>query len=98
MDIETIKVGRRGTIVIPAVLRKEYGLEEGALLITEPRPEGILLRPAVALSVEIYTPERKAQFLLNNALTAEDYAWAVSEVKKLGLDPENVPHERSGNI
>ncbi|MGQ9825975.1 MAG: AbrB/MazE/SpoVT family DNA-binding domain-containing protein [Desulfotomaculales bacterium] len=98
MDIETIKVGRRGTVVIPANLRKEYGLEEGALLIAEPRPEGILLRPAVALSVEIYTPERKAQFLLNNALTAEDYAWAVSEVKKLGLDPENIPHERPGNV
>ena len=98
MDVETIKVGRRGAIVIPAGLRKKYGLEEGALLIAEPLPDGILLRPAVALSVEIYTPERKAQFLLNNALTAEDYAWAVSEVKKLGLDPENVPHERPGNI
>jgi AbrB family looped-hinge helix DNA binding protein len=98
MDVETIKVGRRGTVVIPAGLRKEYGLEEGALLIAEPRSEGILLRPAVALSVEIYTPERKAQFLLNNALTAEDYAWAVFEVKKLGLDPENIPHERPGNI
>lgn len=98
MDVETIKVGRRGAVVIPAGLRKEYGLEEGALLIAEPRPEGILLRPAVALSVEIYTPERKAQFLLNNALTAEDYAWAVSEVRKLGLDPENIPHERPENI
>ncbi|HAG10820.1 MAG TPA: AbrB family transcriptional regulator [Desulfotomaculum sp.] len=98
MNAETIKVGKRGAVVIPAGLRREYSLEEGALLIAEPRPEGILLRPAVALSVEIYTPERKAQFLLNNALTAEDYAWAVSEVKKLGLDPENIPHERSGNI
>jgi len=98
MDVETIKVGRRGTVVIPAGLRKEYGLEEGTLVIAEPQPEGILLRPAVALSVEIYTPERKAQFLLNNTLTVEDYAWAVSEVKKLGLDPENIPHERPGNI
>lgn len=98
MDVETVKIGRRGTVVIPAGLRKEYGLEEGALLIAEPRPEGILLRPAVALSVEVYTPERKAQFLLNNALTAEDYAWAVSEVRKLGLDPENIPHERPENI
>ncbi|HAU30877.1 MAG TPA: AbrB family transcriptional regulator [Desulfotomaculum sp.] len=98
MNAETIKVRKRGAVVIPAGLRKEYSLEEGTLLIAEPRPEGILLRPAVALSVEIYTPERKAQFLLNNALTAEDYAWALSEVKKLGLDPENIPHERPGNI
>jgi len=98
VNAETIKVRKRGAVVIPAGLRKEYSLEEGTLLIAEPRPEGILLRPAVALSVEIYTPERKAQFLLNNALTAEDYAWALSEVKKLGLDPENIPHERPGNI
>lgn len=98
MDFETIKIGRRGTVVLPVALRKEYKLEEGSLLIAEPLPEGILLRPALALSVEIYTPERKAQFLLNNAVTAEDYPWAVEEVKKLGLDPENIPHERPENI
>lgn len=96
--METLKVGQRGTVVIPAVLRKEYDLKEGALLIAEPRPEGILLRPAVALTVEIYSPERKAQFLLNNALTLEEYAWAMDEVKKLGLNPENIPHEKPGNI
>ncbi|KJS16655.1 MAG: AbrB family transcriptional regulator [Peptococcaceae bacterium BRH_c4b] len=98
MNTETLKVGQRGTVVIPVGLRKEYGLEEGTLLVAEPRPEGILLRPAVALSVEIYTPERKAQFLLNNAITAEEYAWALNEVKKLGLNPENIPHERSGHF
>jgi len=98
MDFETIKIGRRGTVVLPAALRKEYKLEEGSLLIVEPVSDGILLRPALALSVERYTPERKAQFLLNNAVNAEDYAWAVEEVKKLGLDPENIPHDRPGNI
>ena len=94
MDNETVKVGRRGTVVIPSYLRKEYGMEEGTLLIAEPRPEGILLRPAVALSLEIYSPERKVEFLLNNAVTPEDYDWAVDEVKKLGLDPGKIPHER----
>jgi len=95
--MEMIKIGRRGTIVIPTKLRKEYDLEEGDLLIAEPRADGILLRPAVALAPEIYTPERKAQFLLNNAVTEEDYLWAVSEVKKLGLNPEDIPHhERFG--
>lgn len=98
MDLETIKIGRRGTVVLPVALRKEYRLEEGALLIAEALPEGILLRPALALSVERYTPERKAQFLLNNAVNTEDYLWAVEEVKKLGLDPESIPHERPENI
>jgi GNAT superfamily N-acetyltransferase len=43
---------------------------------------------------DIYTPERIAEFLLNNAVNAEDYARAVEEVRRLGLDPEAIPHER----
>ena len=93
MNFETVKIGRRGTVVLPAALRKENKLEEGSLLIVEPMSDGILLRPALALAVEIYPPERKAQFILNNAVTDEDYLWAVEEIKKLGIDPENVPHQ-----
>lgn len=94
MGFETTKVGKRGTVVIPAGLRRNYGFEEGSLLIAEARPEGILLRPVVTLPVEIYTPERKAEFLLNNTVTPEDYAWAVKEVRKMGLNPETIPHEK----
>lgn len=94
MDIEAVKVGKRGTVVIPSALRRKYGLKEGALVLAEARPEGIFLRPAVALPVEIYSGERKAEFLLNNAVTPEDYAWAVEQVRKLGLDPKEIPHNR----
>lgn len=94
MESETIKVGKRGAVVIPAGLRRKYGFEEGSLVVTEPRAEGVLLRPVVTLPIEIYTPERKAEFLLNNAITPEDYEWAVNEVRRLGLDPERIPHER----
>jgi AbrB family looped-hinge helix DNA binding protein len=97
-NIETTKVGKRGTIVIPADIRRKYGLEEGSMVIAEARPEGVLLRPVVTLPVEIYTPERKAEFLLNNAITPEDYAWAVKEVRKMGLDPEAIPHEQPQGI
>ncbi len=97
-NIETTKVGKRGTIVIPADIRRKYGLEEGSMVIAEARPEGVLLRPVVTLPVEIYTPERKAEFLLNNAITPEDYAWAVKEVRKMGLDPEAFPHEKPQGI
>ncbi|HUW63303.1 MAG TPA: AbrB/MazE/SpoVT family DNA-binding domain-containing protein [Spirochaetia bacterium] len=96
MATATVKVGQRGTVVIPVDLRKEYGIEEGSLLIAESVAEGILFRPAAVFSVEIYTPERKAEFLLNNAVNDEDYVWAVNEVRKLGLDPANIPHERPG--
>jgi AbrB family looped-hinge helix DNA binding protein len=90
--VKTSKVGRRGTVVIPARLRKRFGMQEGTLVIAEERAEGILLRPAVALPVETYTPERVAEFLLNNAVDAEDYESALAEVRAMGLDPESIPH------
>ena len=92
MITETSKVGKRGTVVIPATLRRRFGIEEGSLVIAEEREDGILIRPAVVLSVEVYTPERKAEFLLSNAIDAEDYARAREEVRKLGLDPDFIPH------
>jgi bifunctional DNA-binding transcriptional regulator/antitoxin component of YhaV-PrlF toxin-antitoxin module len=81
-------------VVIPAGLRRKYGFEEGSLVVAEAREEGVLLRPAVTLPLERYTPERKAEFLLNNAVTPEDYAWALKEIKKLGIDPKTIPHEK----
>lgn len=94
MGTEVIRIGKRGTMVIPSPLRQKYGLKEGTLIVAEPCPEGILLRPTVTLPLEIYSRERKAEFLLNNAITLEDYDWAREEVRKLGLDPDGIPHER----
>lgn len=89
---EPSKVRKRGTVVIPAALRRRYGFEEGTFVIAEPRAGGILIRPAVVLPVEVYTPERKAQFLLCNAVDTADYAAAVVEVRRMGLDPATIPH------
>jgi len=94
MKSATTKIGKRGTIVIPANIRQNYGLEEGSQVIVEARSEGLLLRPVVTLPVEIYSPERKAEFLLNNAITQADYDQAVKEVRKMGLDPDEIPHEK----
>ncbi len=89
---ETIKVGKRGTVVIPVNLRKKYGLEEGSQLIIEASSEGVLLRPVVSLPVEIYTPERKAEFLLNSTVTYEEYTEAVQQVREMGLNPDKISH------
>ena len=91
---EAAKVGKRGAIVVPAKLRRRYGIEEGSVVIAEAREEGILIRPAMVVPVERYTPERKAEFLLSNATTEKDYQRARKEVKKLGLDPDAIPHRR----
>jgi hypothetical protein len=63
-------------------------------VIAEEREDGILIRPAVALPVESYSPARKAEFLLSNAVDAKDYQRAVREIRKLGLDPESIPHRK----
>jgi len=44
--------------------------------------------------IEDYTPERVAEFLLNNAVIADDYATALADVRKLGIDPATIPHEK----
>ena len=88
------KVGRRGTVVLPAKLRRRMGIEEGSFVVAEEREDGILIRPAIVLPVEVYTPERKAEFLLNNAVDTEDYRRARDEVKRMGLDPDRVKHHR----
>jgi AbrB family looped-hinge helix DNA binding protein len=92
--MEISKVGKRGVIVVPAPLRRKFGIKEGGLVAAEERPEGILIRRVVALPVEIYTPERKAEFLLSNAVDENDYSKAVAEVRKLGIAPSKVPHQR----
>lgn len=94
MSVETTKVGRRGTVVLPAKMRRRVGLDDGALVVVEEKSGGILLRPAVATPVEIYTPERKAEFLLNNSIGWEDYEAARAAVRDLGVDPDSISHEK----
>jgi len=95
---EATKIGRRGTFVIPARLRKRFRLEEGSLVMAEEREDGILIRPAVVLPVEIYTEERIAEFLLTNSVDAKSYAAAVREVRRLGLDPSKIDHVKPHGV
>jgi AbrB family looped-hinge helix DNA binding protein len=94
MEASASKVGRRGTVVLPAKLRRRLGIEEGSFVVAEERADGILIRPATVLPLEIYTPERRAEFILNNAVGTEDYRRARAEVKRLGLDADRIKHHR----
>ena len=69
----TLTVNSRGTITLPAKLRKAIGVEENDLLIAETTEEGLLLKPAVALPVEHYTPERIAEFAAEEEKLEEWY-------------------------
>ena len=95
---EPSRVGKRGTVVIPAALRRRYGIEEGTFVVAEPCEGGVLIRPALVVPIESYTHERKAQFLLSNAIDAADYARAVAEVHRMGLDPETIPHYKPPGV
>ena len=96
MEALASKVGRRGTVVLPAKLRRLLGIEEGSFVVAEERENGILIRPAKIVPIEIYTPERRAEFLLNNAINATDYRRARAEVKRMGLAPDRIKHQRPG--
>ena len=58
----TLTITSRGIVTLPAKLRQALGLKADDQLIAETTPEGLLLRPAVTLPVELYTPERKHEF------------------------------------
>jgi antitoxin PrlF len=57
-----ITISSRGVVTLPAKLRQAMGLKADDQLIAETTPQGLLLRPAVTLPLELYTPERVQEF------------------------------------
>ena len=62
MAVTILTLSDRGVLTLPAKLRKAMGLGAGQPLIAEETPEGLLLRPAVTLPIEIYTADRIREF------------------------------------
>jgi len=58
----TVTITSRGVVTLPAKLRQALGLRAEDQLIAETVPEGLLLRPAVTLPIELYTPSREREF------------------------------------
>ena len=57
-----LTINSRGVVTLPAKLRQAMGLKADDQLIAETTPQGLLLRPAVTLPLEIYTAERVKEF------------------------------------
>jgi bifunctional DNA-binding transcriptional regulator/antitoxin component of YhaV-PrlF toxin-antitoxin module len=68
----TLTISGRGLIALPAKMREAAGIRPQDNLIAETTPEGILLRPAVTVPIEIYSEERIAEF---DQAEAELAAW-----------------------
>lgn len=66
-----VTIGPRGTLTIPAKVRKAYGLQQDDQMIVEETSEGLLLRPTVNVPIEIYTEKRISEFFEDEAELAE---------------------------
>jgi antitoxin PrlF len=58
----TLTLTSRGVVTLPAKLRRALGLKADDHLIAETTPDGLLLRPAVTLPIEIYSEKRIREF------------------------------------
>jgi bifunctional DNA-binding transcriptional regulator/antitoxin component of YhaV-PrlF toxin-antitoxin module len=58
----TLSISGRGLIALPAKMREAAGIQPQDNIIAETTPEGILLRPAATIPIEIYSDERIAEF------------------------------------
>jgi bifunctional DNA-binding transcriptional regulator/antitoxin component of YhaV-PrlF toxin-antitoxin module len=58
----TIQINARGNLTLPKPMRKRLGLEKGGVVMAESSEQGILLKPAVAFPIEMYSDSRVAEF------------------------------------
>lgn len=73
-----LTVTSRGVVTLPARLRRALGIKADDQLIAEATPDGLLLRPAVTLPIEIYSDKRIAEFDAGEA----ELAKALSRKRK----------------
>jgi len=74
-----LTISERGTITLPKKLREILGLKMEDQLIAETVQDGILLRPAVTLPIELYNDERIAEFNVAEA-DLEEYLASRKQV------------------
>jgi AbrB family looped-hinge helix DNA binding protein len=67
----TVTVNSRGVVTIPAKLRRAVGIRADDQLIAEATAEGLLLRPAVTLPIEMYSDARIKEFDVEEAELAK---------------------------
>lgn len=77
----TVKIRRKGTITIPAKLRKEYELEEGQTFSVIDLGKGtILLTPKVSQVDKLAT--QIAEKFKDEGITIKDLLQALNELRK----------------
>lgn len=57
-----ITINERGVITIPAKMREVFGIKGSDELIIEDTDQGLLIRPAFSVPIEVYTEDRISEF------------------------------------
>ena len=61
--MDTVKPGRNGQLSLPRAVMKRLHLQGNETLLLDVSDDGVIrLRPAAVLPIEMYTPERIAEF------------------------------------
>jgi bifunctional DNA-binding transcriptional regulator/antitoxin component of YhaV-PrlF toxin-antitoxin module len=90
-------MGKRGTVVVPAKLRKRLGLDDGCLLSLLEKEDCFEIRKVEVpdLAPDPASAKRtQAAQILSGASNLGEYLAALEEVQRLGFDPDEIPHER----
>jgi AbrB family looped-hinge helix DNA binding protein len=83
MSDDVAQLSSRGTVTLPAALRRELGLSEGDVLTVRIANGAIVLTPAVLTEVEAYTDARIREFesaatMSQDELRAARRAWRIT--------------------
>jgi AbrB family looped-hinge helix DNA binding protein len=91
-----VQMGKRGTVVIPAKIRKRLNWEDGCYLTIVEGDAEISFRK-IELGGKPDARRELASSILSGAANLGEYLAAIEEVRRMGLEPEEIPHERFGN-
>jgi AbrB family looped-hinge helix DNA binding protein len=79
-----IKIGPKGQLLIPKVLRDRYGLGEGDIVVIEPGEEGVLVRGRPSTQETEQEIDRHLSELKNKGIRGP----RLGELKKVYLEME----------
>lgn len=90
----TITMEKDGSIIIPIEARRIFGLENGGNIDLLVESNGFVLKTVKEddFKGEFFTPRRKAELLLNNACTKEEWDEIVASLVEEGIDPSKFPN------
>src|SRR5450756_2414675 len=81
MDI--VKLGKKGQLSLPASVLRKLGLVGAATSMVEATDDGaVILRPAAAYPIELYSDARVKEFEKDNQLTTTESARIAKAIKR----------------